>query len=382
MPKIYARETKLHNPVGRSNYINDKERQEEIVLSKQFIKYSWNDYYEYETNHKKSTFDNIVAREIVVALPNELYLEPKVLEQVCDDLGHNLYGFNRDFEYAVHWNHDRTNLHAHYIYSERERILEPSPKVYKRDIWIDKQTNKLAKVNAEGAELRFRKGDVQKDENGNIRYTSDLFTSKDTKYKNKHWLQERNIIIQTTLKEHGYTLDIQNKDTPYLSQVKLFKGAREDYLSHAKNFNNSVKIYNQSVKQLIDLDPHQKDNFIQIKKEVNQDILSFNSQDKSLSDKSIHHLQKLSHTIQQVFKNLYEQVLNYSEPIALKVRDTIGNLLHISEQKSVIKDTKKELSHTQNKELDNLSYDIEVEKFEQQEKQQTHRHKHKHNFSL
>ena len=33
----------------------------------------------------------------------------------------NLLGDNRDFEYAVHWNKEKTNLHAHIIYSERER---------------------------------------------------------------------------------------------------------------------------------------------------------------------------------------------------------------------------------------------------------------------
>jgi len=151
MPKIYARETKLKNVVGRSDYINNQERQEEIVFQKSFMENDWNDYVKYEKEHQKTNHENIQARETVIALPNELSEHIEVLEKVCDDLGHNLYGFNRDFEYAVHWNESHTNLHAHFIYSERERNQERIAKVYKRDMWYDIETNKMAKANAENA---------------------------------------------------------------------------------------------------------------------------------------------------------------------------------------------------------------------------------------
>lgn len=49
-----------------------------------------------------------------------------------------------------------------FFFSEREtKCLEP--KVYKKDIWHDKDTHKLAKANSENAVLVHKKGEVQRD---------------------------------------------------------------------------------------------------------------------------------------------------------------------------------------------------------------------------
>ena len=53
-------------------------------------------------------------------------------------------GENRDYEFALHFNHSQTNFHMHLLFSERERQTEQKPKIYKRDMWFDKTTNQKA----------------------------------------------------------------------------------------------------------------------------------------------------------------------------------------------------------------------------------------------
>ena len=127
---------------------------------------------------QKSNVANNEALEVHIALPNELAEDKRRLEQVCDDLAHEIVGENKDYEYAVHWNHNRTNLHVHILFSERENQIDLEPKVYKKDIWHDKDTHKLAKANSENAVLVHKKGEVQRDKEGNIKYQTDIFKVK------------------------------------------------------------------------------------------------------------------------------------------------------------------------------------------------------------
>ncbi|WP_044683155.1 relaxase/mobilization nuclease domain-containing protein, partial [Streptococcus suis] len=179
MANIYARETALKNVVGRSDYISNPKRQEDIVLHKKEMKHTWKEYADFEKANQKSKNPNVQARETVVALPNDLAKDREKLEQFCDLLAKRMYGENRDYEYAVHWNQSRTNLHAHFIYSERERNLESKPKVYKRDLWADSKTGRTCKKDHPNAVLRAKKGEVMKDKDGNIKYDTEPFTAKD-----------------------------------------------------------------------------------------------------------------------------------------------------------------------------------------------------------
>ena len=54
MAKAFARQTKLKNVVGRSEYISDNQRQEHIVLhSQENMIHSWNEYADYEKQNKR-----------------------------------------------------------------------------------------------------------------------------------------------------------------------------------------------------------------------------------------------------------------------------------------------------------------------------------------
>ena len=41
MPGVYSRVAKITNAAGRSGYLGDEKRQEEIVLQKSEMRYSW-----------------------------------------------------------------------------------------------------------------------------------------------------------------------------------------------------------------------------------------------------------------------------------------------------------------------------------------------------
>ena len=134
MASIYGRVAKISNALDRSDYITDEKRQEEIVLHKESMQYTWKEHSAFEKAHQKTNVANNEALEVHVALPNSLANDKKKLEQVCDDLVKDIVGENKDCEYAVHWNHNRTNLHVHILFSERENQIDLEPKVYKKDI--------------------------------------------------------------------------------------------------------------------------------------------------------------------------------------------------------------------------------------------------------
>ncbi|OLU46820.1 relaxase/mobilization nuclease domain-containing protein, partial [Faecalibaculum rodentium] len=117
MPGVYSRVAKITNAAGRSGYLGDEKRQEEIVLQKSEMRYSWQQHADFERTHQKTDVANHEALEVHIALPNQLSQNPEKLERVCDDLVEQIVGKNHDYEYAVHWNHSRTNLHVHILFS-------------------------------------------------------------------------------------------------------------------------------------------------------------------------------------------------------------------------------------------------------------------------
>lgn len=287
MANVYGRIAKISNAEGRSDYITDEKRQEEIVLHKENMQYSWQEHSAFEKAHQKTNVANNEALEVHAALPNSLAQEKEKLEQVCDALAHEIVGDNKDYEYSVHWNHSRTNLHVHILFSERENQMDLEPKVYKKDIWQDKDTHKLAKANAENAVLVHRKGEVQRDKEGNIKYQTDIFKAKDTRFISKNFVHDIRKKTQEVLKGFGYELEITTKDGPYLAQKKLYKGASKDYLEKAEAWNKEVQHYNEGVKQHIELEPEQLGNYLSIKQEVMENVKEANAEEKKITHQAI-----------------------------------------------------------------------------------------------
>ena len=304
MASVYGRVTKISNASGRSDYITDERRQEEVVLHKENMMYSWVEHSAFEKTHQKTNVLNNEALEVHIALPNSLAQEKEKLEKVCDELSNRIVGENKDYEYAVHWNHNRTNLHVHILFSERENQIDLEPKVYKKDIWQDKDTHKLAKANTENAELVHRKGEVQRDKEGNIKYQTEIFKPKDKKFVERSWVHNKNRIVEMVMKSYGYNLEYQDKDSPYLAQKKLYKGASQDYLEKTKEWNAEVKRYNESVKKHIEIEPIQIENYREIKKEVLENVKEANSEEKKITTRAIELVRDMADWVHQTVLQL------------------------------------------------------------------------------
>ena len=250
MAKIYSRVTKINNVAGRSDYISNPDRQEFIKLTGKSRDFEWKDYADFEKANQKSQEKNNEARELVIALPNDMSetFSDGILEGFSHDLAKELLGENRDYEFALHFNHAQTNFHMHLLFSERERQTERKPKVYKRDMWFDKTTNRMAKAQAENAERRHKKGDVMTDKEGHIRYEDAPFTKKDPTFTERSWLKAHQATIQSVLAEYNYVLTIFD-DQHEIAQKKLYKGASAGYLDYAHHWNQTAQRANKALKQ-------------------------------------------------------------------------------------------------------------------------------------
>lgn len=302
MPAVYGRNAKITNAVGRSDYLTDDKRQEEIVLHKSMMTYSWEQHSAFEAAHQRTDKENNEAREVHFALPNELSDNPDELEKICDEIAAAIVGTGHDMEYAVHWNKARTNLHCHVLFSERENVSELVPKVYKKDIWQDRETHKLAKAGAENAELVHRKGEVQRDKDGNIKYNSDIFTAKDTRFTSRRWIHEKNEAIQSVLKEHGFDLDLTTKDSPYLAQKKLYKGASEDYLAAAEAWNEAARDYNKDVRETLAVQPDALPQLCEQKKQLVARTRVVNRPEKRITARAVELIKTAAQRIRELFR--------------------------------------------------------------------------------
>lgn len=373
MANVYARMTKISDAQGRSNYIGDPKRQENIIFKKKDLEHGWGVVSEFEKQKSHKDKTNWEAREIVVALPNNLSNNLEKLEHVCDDLVKHLVGFDHEQEYAVHWNKDKTNLHVHLLFSERERETWHTPKTYKRDMWYDKNTNRMAKANSNNAELRFKKGERMKDAQGNFRYDYNIFGSKDIKFTEQSFLYTQKYTIQKILKSYGYDLDVQDKTTPFLSQKKLYKGANTDYLQNAKNYNNEVKLYNQAIKDHLKIEPEHLDTYHDMRRVLEKEIKQENRASQSFSIKAI-----------DVVRNIKEYILNLLEGLKKKIsqkrdnyeigewwdgnKNKIVEMLRENENRKITRERMKNFVETVDKVIDSQEqaiHEMEIKRKEQ-----------------
>ena len=92
MANAYSRTTKLKSISGRSDYISNPNRQENIVLHEKNMEHEWSEYADFEKENQRSNVANNQGREIVIALPNELSKDPEKLKRLCDDLSKKMLG--------------------------------------------------------------------------------------------------------------------------------------------------------------------------------------------------------------------------------------------------------------------------------------------------
>lgn len=221
--KLFARVTKLTNIAGRADYITNPDRQECIVAASPAI--DWEPYQEFERANRRSAEPNNEGREVVIALPNEWDRLPKEeLSEKVDQLAASAIGKRTDMQWAVHWNKDHTNLHAHIIFSERTR--EPNPGRWDRDVYL-----------TDDGKVARKKADRARNEDGSfkppVHRKGDLkggFTAKDPFYGAKPWVAYMKANVLDTLQGMGVNIEASGP----LHQYHEGKGAEAPVI-HAKN---------------------------------------------------------------------------------------------------------------------------------------------------
>lgn len=345
MAKAFARQTKLKNVVGRSQYISDNQRQEHIVLhSQENMIHSWNEYADYEKQNRKNKEENIQGREIIIALPNELDQDREKLKEVVDDYSFNLLGDNRDFEYAVHWNKEKTNLHAHIIYSERER-QKKEPKRYKRDYYYNYEEGKMSSKKDPNAVITKHKGDIKYDKEGEIEYT-DQFSKKDTQFKSIEYNEKIKEQLAEILNKHDFKSRVFDNRIE-LPQAKLYKGASKDYKDKVSQSNKARREYNKEIVNAVDEKLMPMTMAIIRKESIMKQVKEENSKTKSISSRGI-----------EIIKESVEEVKAY-------VREKLERIKEVFKPKPTALELEiKSLEDKTDQKINNLTYSIAENKAE------------------
>lgn len=306
MAKAYARQTKLTNVVGRSDYISNEKRQEKIVLhSRENMKYTWQEYATFEKENQKSNIENNQAREIVIALPNALDQDHKKIKKIVEVYSKSILGENRDFEYAVHWNETHTNLHAHIIFSERER-QEKIPKTYKRDYYYNFEDGKMSNKKDPKAEITKRKGDFKYDENGEVEYT-EQFSKKDPHFKSKQFNQKIKENLSMVLKENNFKVECFD-DEVELAQIKIGKTSHEDFKKMAIELNKAKQDYNREIKRALETKALSRAEAKAHKKETTREIKRSNNPSKKITQKAINFIKDKVAYFKHIIKEKIQKI--------------------------------------------------------------------------
>lgn len=202
--QTFVRMSKLSNIVGRSDYISNPERQEDIVAAASYA--NWKLYQAFEREHQRSSKANNEGRELIIALPNEWQQLSKLeLTSRMNELAQQLLPGKYEYQWAVHWNKAHTNLHVHLIFSERNRQYGSSG-VWDRDIYLT-QDGKVARRKADRAVDKngkvkppvHRKGEPK--DNGKTQ-----LTAKDKKFKSKEWLEQTKHSVADFYRNYGISI--------------------------------------------------------------------------------------------------------------------------------------------------------------------------------
>lgn len=219
--KSFVRVTKLPSISGRAGYMSDPGKQEEIVVQSEPV--DWQPYIDYEATQRKTNARQNEGREVMVTLSNDWYGLPKdELRSRVDQIAKAVVGEGRDYQWAVHWNKNRTNLHVHIIFSERQRVKEPA--VWDRDIYL-RDDGKVARKKSERAKEPdgsfkppiHKKGDLK----------SDPFTAKDTSFKSKEWLHTKKQELRQLMEEQW---GVKFEKQPHLAEFHEGKGSEAPFI--------------------------------------------------------------------------------------------------------------------------------------------------------
>lgn len=237
MATQYLRITKLHDVRGRIDYISNPERQENLLAyrttmdNKMWLALANQNQRSFKNNSRGVSANGkcIEAREIIFHLPHRFSADPeRVLNQIVDDWKNT---YHTDCAAALHWNHDKTNLHIHLIFSERERLDRDKIKYATRNMYYDVDWKRCNKADAVHV---IHKGEP----------TSPPFENAKTRsFKSYTWLEQE-------LKDHYAKilgLDRFERDGLHIPQQKTFKYQNREKAERIRENNHIIREFNKTV---------------------------------------------------------------------------------------------------------------------------------------
>ena len=237
MATQYLRITKLHDVRGRIDYISNPERQENLLAyrttmdNKMWLALANQNQRSFKNNSRGVSANGkcIEAREIIFHLPHRFSADPeRVLNQIVDDWKNT---YHTDCAAALHWNHDKTNLHIHLIFSERERLDRDKIKYATRNMYYDVDWKRCNKADAVHV---IHKGEP----------TSPPFENAKTRsFKSYTWLEQE-------LKDHYAKilgLDRFERDGLHIPQQKTFKYQNREKAERIRENNQIIREFNKTV---------------------------------------------------------------------------------------------------------------------------------------
>ena len=225
----FIRQSKLHNVIGRVDYISNPKRQENLYAVHESVDRSFWDYLaeqnRYDFKKSGTAGQCIEARELIIALPEEFTsINPDILLKIFSEKFRMDYGV--ECISALHHNKAKTNFHIHLIYSERKILPQKEKKIASRNMFYDEN----------GKHVRTKKEILDAD--GNIRhgcriipkgeaYEMNYFAPKEQAFKSKAFLQEVKEmftgLINEIVVDEAHKQTVFDPDGPYLPTKKIGK---------------------------------------------------------------------------------------------------------------------------------------------------------------
>ena len=262
--------------MGRLDYITRQKEgshQEDLIFCEdKFGRENWGKLAEFETAESERLNAKLnQARELIIALPNDMQSQnAATIKKQCSFLAEKLVG-TQPYAFAVHQNAKNNNLHMHLLFSERQpTTAEREPKIYRQDYYKDRLTGRVCSKNAPNAYLYAKKGDVQRDKDGNIKY-KDLentgFSIKNKHYKSKQWTKSVFESVQTVLTSLGYPVTSHDPKGLYLPQKHVGK-AKTPYTARLTAENKAIRVYNAKMAEVVKITPADQQHLYAIKGEM------------------------------------------------------------------------------------------------------------------
>ncbi len=255
--KLFVSHQKIHNVVHRLDYLALEGKYQRAAKHLVLFHDEYRDWEKLAVFEKAQPRFANQAREIMIALPNEMAnLSQDQLRDAVLQIVQKTSIDEQPHAWAVHWNEAKTNLHMYLLFSERQPLeAEREPKRYRQDIWA-KADGTMALKKEDRHHIMHRKGDIQRDKNGNIKYKSaekTCFSKKDRNFKSLAWLESVKTSIHEALQELGYTVSSYSHDSPFLHEYregKVNNPANNPTYQEIKSRNTQIREYNALIEQL------------------------------------------------------------------------------------------------------------------------------------